>query len=360
MPENNNMATVNQLGGAGKTTTMSNFTNIIAIVNQKGGVGKTTTTANLGFALAEEGYKVLLIDFDPQTSLSAYMNKPENEYNIYSLLCKNLNDPNYLPEGLDDFTFDELIEKSIVVPTYRTVEPGKDETGKRVPIQTFVPFNENLELIPGTLELADFELYLIGSRIKRNLLIYQLTEVLNRISKVKSYDYILIDGGPSLGILTLNAITAATGGILIPTNLDVMSTRGVRNLINTIGQIQFGVIKDSNGTILHYGVIGVILNLFRESRTVDVMIQNDLERYYPFKIFKSTIPESTSAKKAVLGGLIYSQTYGKARDAYRKLSKELLKQMSSMKEEGPVVRELGEEFTYSVEDILNEGDNENE
>ena len=330
-------------------------TRIISVTNQKGGVGKTTTTANIGYALAEEGYEVLLVDFDPQTSLSAYLNVGEEDFNIVSLLCNVLNDPEYMPEEIEDYTFEELLDKCIVTPTYKTVVPGKNESGKKVAVPTYVPFNEKLHLIPGTLDLADYELYLIGSPYERSQLIFQLDTLLRRMLRTIHYDYILIDVGPSLGILTLNAITAATSGVLIPTNLDVMSTRGVKNLIDTIGNLQINTIRRSNGVNQHYGVIGVVLNLYRTNRTVDVMIQNDMQRYYPFKIFDATIPESINAKKAVLGGLLYSQIYAKARDAYRKLSKEVIAQIDAMEKEGPVVKSLGEDVPFTVDDILNGG-----
>ncbi len=331
-------------------------TRVIASINQKGGVGKTTTTANLGYALAQTGNKVLLIDFDPQTSLSAYLNViGDTDFNIYSLMCKVLNDAEYMPELIENYTLDELIDRCIISPTYKTIVAGKNEQGKKVGIPTNVPFSENLFLIPGSLDLADYELYLIGSSFERSSILFQFTALINRIRELKDYDYILIDGGPSLGILNLNAIAASTTGIIIPTNLDVMSTRGVKNLIDAIGDIQLAVMQRSEGTVSHYGVIGVVLNLYRLGRTVDTIIQNDLERYYPFKVFKSTIPESINAKKAVLGGVLYSQIYAKARDAYEKLASEMIRQIEDAEKEGPVIKTLGEDTVYTLDDILNGG-----
>jgi len=100
------------------------------------------------------------------------------------------------------------------------------------------------------------------------------------------------------------------------------------------------------------GVVGIVLNLYRGDRTVDQTIQTDLERYYPFVIFKSTIPESVNAKKAVMGGLIYSQVYKKAENAYTSLAKEILAQIKVMEKEGPQIKRLGEDMPTKLEDIM--------
>ena len=101
---------------------------------------------------------------------------------------------------------------------------------------------------------------------------------------------------------------------------------------NNIPILAYHKVIENPGEI-HYGVLGVILNLYREGRSVDTTIQSDIQRYYPFEIFKNTIPESVNAKKAVLGGLIYSQVYAKARDSYTKLAKEIEKQIKKMEKE---------------------------
>ena len=138
----------------------------------------------------------------------------------------------------------------------------------------------------------------------------------------------------------MNAITAAVDGVLIPTNLDLMSTRGVGNLINKIADVQETLARVTNGSVLHMGVIGVILNLFRASRVVDQKIATDLDRFYPFKIFEAAIPESTSAKSAVFAGRLYSQVYKKANTAYQELAKEIEIKLAEMEEEGPMVHRI--------------------
>ena len=333
-----------------------NRTRIIAVVNQKGGVGKTTTTANLGYILAEAGNKVLLIDFDPQTSLSGYLNTTETEYNIVNLMTYVLGDEDYMSENNEGMTFVELVDRTIVTPTYKTLVREKDANGKNIAVQKQIPFSENLSLIPGNLNLADYELYIIANNYEAK--VYQLTKMIQMLLQSRSYDYILIDVGPSLGILTLNAIIASPTGVLIPTNLDIMSTRGVNNLIKSVVDMQTQLMLNTRGDYLHYGVIGVILNLFRQDRTVDLNIQNNLQTYYPFRIFESTIPESTNAKKAALGGLLYAQIHPKAKTAYQELAREIEDQIEKMEKEGPVVKQIGEVEFQTIDDILNGGDDD--
>lgn len=331
---------------------MSN-TRVIAIANQKGGVGKTTTTANIGYALAKLGKKVLLIDFDPQTSLTQYLNVPvDDEYvEITDLLAKELNNRNYMTRKIANTSIQDLVMESIKTPTYRTLVREKDEDGHIIAVNKDVAFCENLDLIPTSLELADFELFLGSDRVRNNEKVYLLERIINVICEIKAYDYILIDCPPALAILTTNAIVAAKTGVLIPTNLDLMSTRGVVNLIKSVTESQTYILADSNGETQHMGIIGIVLNLFRAGRSVDEKLQQDLERYYPFEVFKTCIPESVNAKKAVMGGLIYSQVYGKAESAYQKLAKEIEKQVKKHEKEGPKIKWIEENQEYNVRDV---------
>lgn len=311
---------------------MNKQTEVIAIVNQKGGVGKTTTTANLAYSLAELGRDVLVIDFDSQASLTHYLNvgtrNEEAYYGIYELLVKNLGDPNYTDDEIEEATWTEMFEKCICRPTYRGRIDKKDAE---------IPFG--FDLIPSSLALSDYDFWVSRGGMNREA-ISELKMLIRKITAYHPYDYVLIDCSPYLGVMTMNAIVAASSGCLIPTNLDLMSTRGVVNLIDVINSVQEQVmyIKNRAGEVIgetdeiHYGVVGVVLNLYREGRLVDVTIQSDLTRYYPFRIFENTIPESVNAKKAVMGGMLYAQVYGKAKTAYHKLAKEVEKQVKDMKD----------------------------
>src|SRR5947209_2235184 len=167
---------------------------IIAMCNQKGGVGKTTTTINLGAALAEFGRKVLLVDFDPQGSLSVGLglNPHEMDLSIYNLLMQR------------DVSIDEVI-----VPTN---VPGMD-------------------LLPSNIDLSAAEVQLVQEVAREQTLARALAPVMN------DYDFILIDCQPSLGLLTVNALTAAHG-VIIPLECEFFSLRGVALLIQTIDKVK--------------------------------------------------------------------------------------------------------------------------
>src|SRR4029079_12421025 len=166
---------------------------IIAMCNQKGGVGKTTTTINLGAALAECGRKVLLVDFDPQGALSVGLGVPtyELDVTIYNLL----------------------------------VERGHDVRDVIQHTRT-----ENLDIIPANIDLSAAEVQLVGE-VAREMV---LTRILRPL--VDDYDVILIDCQPSLGLLTVNALTASHG-VIIPLECEFFAMRGVALLVETIEKI---------------------------------------------------------------------------------------------------------------------------
>ncbi|KQZ04119.1 chromosome partitioning protein [Microbacterium sp. Root53] len=166
---------------------------IIALCNQKGGVGKTTTTINLAASLAEYGRKVLAIDFDPQGALSAGLGvAPHDIPTIYDLLLDTKRDPH------------EAIVRTGV---------------------------ENLDLIPANIDLSAAEVHLVNE-VAREMI---LSHVLRRVAA--DYDVILIDCQPSLGLLTVNALTAAHG-VIIPLECEFFALRGVALLIETIDKVR--------------------------------------------------------------------------------------------------------------------------
>jgi chromosome partitioning protein len=166
---------------------------IIALCNQKGGVGKTTSTINLGASLAEYGRKVLAIDFDPQGALSAGLGVPTHDVTtIYELLL-----------GSNRDTASAIIETSV---------PG-------------------LHVIPANIDLSAAEVHLVNEVAREQILARVLRSVVN------DYDVILIDCQPSLGLLTVNALTAAHG-VLIPLECEFFALRGVALLVETVDKIR--------------------------------------------------------------------------------------------------------------------------
>ena len=166
---------------------------VVAMCNQKGGVGKTTTTINLGAALAEFGRRVLLVDFDPQGALSVGLgvNPHELDRTVYNLLM------------------DRGVEAEDIL--LKTNTPGMD-------------------LLPSNIDLSAAEVQLVGEVAREQTLVRRLESV------VGDYDYVLIDCQPSLGLLTVNALTAADG-VIIPLECEFFALRGVALLIDTISKV---------------------------------------------------------------------------------------------------------------------------
>jgi chromosome partitioning protein len=167
---------------------------VLALCNQKGGVGKTTSTINLGAALTEFGRRVLLVDFDPQGALSVGLGVQ--------------------PHQLELTTYNLLMERAV----------GVDE----VLLKTGVP---GMDLLPSNIDLSAAEVQLVNEVAREQTLARALAPV------VEDYDYVLIDCQPSLGLLTVNALTAAHG-VIIPLECEFFSLRGVALLIDTIDKVQ--------------------------------------------------------------------------------------------------------------------------
>jgi chromosome partitioning protein len=247
---------------------------VIALCNQKGGVGKTTTTISLGAALAEDGRRVLAIDFDPQGALSAGLGVPTHDVTtIYDLLLSRSKDPV------------EAIQKTGV--------PG-------------------LDVIPANIDLSAAEVHLVNEVAREQI----LAGVLRRLSS--DYDVILIDCQPSLGLLTVNALTAAHG-VLIPLECEFFALRGVALLIETIDKV-----RDRLNPAIELD--GILATMY-DSRTLHS--REVLERVvdaFGDKVLETVIGRTVKFPDASVAGSPITQFAPEhpAAHAYRQLARELV------------------------------------
>jgi chromosome partitioning protein len=248
---------------------------IIAIANQKGGVGKTTTAVNLSAGLAKFGQKVLLIDTDPQGNATSGLGieKKSNKDNIYSML-------------IDGKEAASCIKKTKM---------------------------KNLDIIPSNIELAGAEIELV-SMIARE---YILKNSIDSI--VKNYDYILIDCPPSLGLLTLNALSASDS-ILIPIQCEFYALEGLGQLVNTINLIQ----KKLNKLL---EIEGIVLTMFDPRRNLSMQVVDEVKKHFRDKVYNVMIPRNVRLSEAPSHGIpiiLYDDT-SKGAESYLELAREVIK-----------------------------------
>ncbi|MBO4235116.1 MAG: ParA family protein [Firmicutes bacterium] len=247
----------------------------IAIFNQKGGVGKTTTNINLGACLALKGKKVLILDIDPQgnTTSGIGIQKRTLDYTVYDLL-------------IDD-NFDT---RTAILPTAI----------------------KGLDIIPASVDLAgaEIELVQIEGREKR---------LRKAIDKVRdSYDYIFIDCPPSLGLLTINSLTAVES-VLIPLQCEFYALEGVSQLMNTIELVKKGL---NTGLEIE----GVILTMFDGRTNLSMQVVEEVKKYFGEKVYSTVIPRNIRLAEAPSYGMAITQYDPKSKgaEAYLEFADEFL------------------------------------
>lgn len=247
---------------------------VSAIVNQKGGVGKSTTAVNLGACWAYLGYKILLVDIDPQGNATSGVGieKSSLELSIYDLL-------------IDEAHFDQVLQET-----------------KR----------EGLYILPATIDLAGAEIELVSAISREQQLKRSIQDNIER------FDYVLIDCPPSLGLLTLNALTAATAA-LVPIQCEYYALEGLSQLIKTITLVK----KNINPKL---DLDGVILTMcdFRTNLSHDVM--DEVKNFFKDKVYKTVIPRNVRLSEAPSHGLpvIDYDRECKGAKAYLELAKEVM------------------------------------
>lgn len=250
----------------------------IAIVNQKGGTGKTTTCENLGVGLAAEGKKVLLVDADPQGSLTISMGWQQ---------------PDELPTTLSTLMAKAMNDQSI--------PPGEG----------VLHHAEGVDLIPANIELAGLEVSLVNT-MNREKMLKQVLE-----SAKHEYDYILIDCTPSLGMLTVNALAAADT-TLIPVQAQYLSAKGLEQLLQTVQKVRHQINPKLK-------IEGILLTMTDSRTTYGKQISNLIRQAYgrKIKVFEPTIPRSVrAAETSATGESIFQyDPKGKVAEAYQSLTK---------------------------------------
>ena len=248
---------------------------MIAIANQKGGVGKTTTSINLSACLAYLGKKVLLIDIDPQGNASSGIGVAKGE--------------------LETCIYDVLID---------------DEPVENVILQSKV---ENLYVLPATISLAGAEIELV-STISREL------RLKNALEPIKEkYDFIIIDCPPSLGLLTINALTASDA-VIIPVQCEYYALEGLSQLLSTIRLVQ----KHLNKNLM---IDGVLLTMLDARTNLGLQVIEEVKKYFQDKVYKTVVPRNVRLSEAPSHGESIIQYDAKSRGAevYLELAREVIK-----------------------------------
>lgn len=247
---------------------------VIAVANQKGGVGKTTTSVNLSACLAAAGKRVLLLDIDPQGNATSGigLEKRNIKMCIYDAL-------------INDIPLSKVIQR---------------------------PLLDNLEVVPATIQLAGAEIELVPIMSRE----VRLRRILGEIRD--NYEYLIIDCPPSLGLLTINALTAADS-VLVPIQCEYYALEGLGQLTNTVKLVQ----KHLNSQLEYEGVL---LTMYDARTNLAAQVAEEVYKYFGSKVFKAVIPRNVRLSEAPSHGqpiIVYDER-SKGAEMYIQLAKEVI------------------------------------
>lgn len=247
---------------------------VIAVANQKGGVGKTTTTINVGAILAKTGKTVLLIDLDPQANSTSGLGVSKNH-----------------DVTVQDVLFNPIEIKNAIVETEFT----------------------NLSILPASPELATSEVDLVTELARE--------QRLKQALELTSFDYVFIDCPPALGLLTINALTAAND-VLIPVQSEYYAMEGLGQLLQTIQRIRQAL----NPALK---LLGVVMTMYDSRTSLSDQVAKEIEQHLPESVFKTVIPRNVRLAEAPSHGVPITEhdRWSKGAKAYKQLAKEIEKKL---------------------------------